>query len=631
MPLLARLTRSLRVRLLVLVLLAAIPAAYLLLSAYRQARDSARNDVQVYALQIARVAVSGQDRLADNTHQMLLTLAAVPAVRDGQAAACNRLLADLLERNPIYANVGVANRAGDLWCSGVPQPNAVNISDRSYFRLAIETESFSVGEYQIGRVTGAPAVNFGLPIDDDGQIVGVLFAALDLQWFTEFARSLQLEEGSTMTVMDREGTVLARYPNPSALIGRNVRETPLAREVITHDGDGTAELPGLDGVERLYGYTARRGTDGSPDLFITVGTPTEAAYSEIDAAYRGRLIAMGVALGLMLLLAWLASELFFMRRLRALLAAIGLLSRGDYTVRTGLPHDSGEMGQLATAFDAMAASLQQAREEEAREAELRLQNVRLEQEARAAQEANRLKDEFVSMVSHELRSPLTSVRGYVDLLLEGSAGGLSTEQREFLQVVNHNSGRMLSLINDLLDIARIESGRVQLNCQPVEVDQLVAQAAESLRPQIEAKSQVMDVALTGDVPRVWADPDRGVQILVNLLSNASKYTPEQGRIRLDAVARGPEVEIRVRDTGVGIPPEQLEQLFTRFFRVSGEAARMAGGTGLGLVITKALVEAQGGSISVESEPGVGSTFAFTLPTVDAVEHRSAIPDQPAQV
>jgi signal transduction histidine kinase len=228
-----------------------------------------------------------------------------------------------------------------------------------------------------------------------------------------------------------------------------------------------------------------------------------------------------------------------------------------------------------------------------------------------------MKDEFISLISHELRTPLTSINGYVALLLEGEAGPLAEEQREFLTIVRKNADRLMGLVNELLDLSRIEAGKVELNRARLDLGPLIRDVASSLRLQIEAKGQQLELDLADDLPSVWADPDRVTQILTNLVSNAHKYTPAGGSIFVRARGQDGRVRVEVRDTGIGLAPDEQAQLFTRFFRARNKATREVGGTGLGLAITRSLIELHGGEISVTSAPGQGSTFCCTLPAVQS--------------
>ncbi|HEX2171560.1 MAG TPA: response regulator [Dehalococcoidia bacterium] len=226
---------------------------------------------------------------------------------------------------------------------------------------------------------------------------------------------------------------------------------------------------------------------------------------------------------------------------------------------------------------------------------------------------DRMKSEFVSLVSHELRTPLTSIQGYVDLVLDGEAGELNEEQRDFLGVVQSNTRRLVALINDLLDLSRIESGRIELRRTPLDLRAIIETTSRSLRPQIEAKGQQLSLDLAGDLPLISADHDRLVQIITNLLSNAHKYTPPGGRLTITARRDGDTVQVGVHDTGIGLTSEEQDRLFTKFFRAQNRAVQEAGGTGLGLAITRSLVEMHGGAMTVSSVAGQGSTFAFSLP------------------
>ena len=246
-------------------------------------------------------------------------------------------------------------------------------------------------------------------------------------------------------------------------------------------------------------------------------------------------------------------------------------------------------------------------------AAIAMENARLFE---AVQAANNAKTEFISFVSHELKQPMTSIKGYTDLLVKGTAGELSEMQLSFLEVIRSNIARMDSLVQDLLDVSRIEAGRLKLDIGRVEMAEVIEDAVRGVRRQVEAKGQELDIAVPRTLPSVLADRNRLVQVLVNLLSNAYKYTPEGGQIRVIAEAEDGEfVRCSVADTGIGMTPEEQERLFTKYFRSNNPAVRNVPGTGLGLVITKSLVELQGGNIWVESEPGRGSTFTFTVPVV----------------
>lgn len=231
----------------------------------------------------------------------------------------------------------------------------------------------------------------------------------------------------------------------------------------------------------------------------------------------------------------------------------------------------------------------------------------------AEREIADMKNEFVSTVSHELRTPLTSIKGYVDLILDGSAGEISEIQEEFLRIVKENSDRLVELINEMLDISRIESGRVHLKVDPLNVAESVRGAVDTFRAVLAQSGRSLTVSVPKNLPQIAADRDRVGQVLVNLISNALKYSPGGGEVIVSARRDGDSVVISVTDQGLGITREDQKRLFTKFYRVDSAMTREIGGTGLGLSICKTIIELLGGSIGVKSKSGRGSTFWFSLP------------------
>jgi signal transduction histidine kinase len=242
-----------------------------------------------------------------------------------------------------------------------------------------------------------------------------------------------------------------------------------------------------------------------------------------------------------------------------------------------------------------------------------LENTRLFQAVRRADEA---KSQFVSIVSHELKVPMTSIRGYADLLRKGSAGPVTERQIEYLDTVLKNVDRMAALVSDLQDLSSIESGRLRIELVPIPLTRYLQESVESMSPHFAARQQHVETRIAPDLPVVRADRNRLMQILANLLSNANKYTPQGGSISVNAQREADCVRVMVQDTGIGMSAEERLRLFSQFFRGESPAVRDQPGWGLGLHVTKRLVELQGGRIGAESEPGKGSTFWFTLPAVE---------------
>ncbi|HEX3630085.1 MAG TPA: GAF domain-containing sensor histidine kinase [Candidatus Dormibacteraeota bacterium] len=228
------------------------------------------------------------------------------------------------------------------------------------------------------------------------------------------------------------------------------------------------------------------------------------------------------------------------------------------------------------------------------------------------QRANQHKAEFLANMSHELRTPLNSILGFSQLLLEGDGGDLTADQRQDVDIIAQNGQHLLSLINDLLDISKLEAGKAQLHRGQVEVEALVAECVDSVGSLAKTKSLELTVAVAEDVGRVFADGPKLKQVLLNLLGNAIKFT-EAGSVRVIAERQGAELVVSVRDTGIGVPPEDSERIFESFTQGKSGMSGKYQGTGLGLAICRQLVEMHGGRIWVKSVPGQGSTFSFTIP------------------
>ncbi len=256
-------------------------------------------------------------------------------------------------------------------------------------------------------------------------------------------------------------------------------------------------------------------------------------------------------------------------------------------------------------------------------AAIAIDNARLFQQV---QRANQAKTEFISFVSHELKQPMTSMKGYVDLLMKGLAGPLTEQQRMFLQVVRTNVDRMNRLVSDLLDISRLEAGKLRLEMRVLQPEEVSEDAVNAFRQPIEAKKQKLRVEIEDHLPPVYGDYERLVQVLTNLLSNAHKYTPEGGEITFRVRRWEEEGKSYVRwdviDSGIGISEEDMKRLFTKFFRSSNPRVRDVKGTGLGLTITRRIVELHGGRVEVQSELGKGSTFSVLIPVSEGASAES---------
>ena len=317
-----------------------------------------------------------------------------------------------------------------------------------------------------------------------------------------------------------------------------------------------------------------------------------------DTRNTALLVAAGIIAGLTGALLLFSGLIASMRRpLEELVDAAGRLAEGDRSARVEVGGLS-ETATLGAAFNEMADEL--------------------EREASQRDQLDRMKDEFVLTASHELRSPLTSVQGFAELLML-EREKLSPAQADTVEIILDNSRHLVRLLNDLLDLARSDTGRLAIHPVPTEVGPLVEDAARGLRAQTESAGQTLECEVEPGLPQIEVEPDRIRQVLVNLLTNAHEYCPKGASIRVTAARADDEVELAVSDDGPGMPEEQLDHIFDRFTRGDAGLTQRVGGTGLGLAISKSLVELHGGTIGVVSSPGRGSSFRVRLPAAPAAK------------
>jgi PAS domain S-box-containing protein len=244
-------------------------------------------------------------------------------------------------------------------------------------------------------------------------------------------------------------------------------------------------------------------------------------------------------------------------------------------------------------------------------------NTALAQQVEALRLSDQFKSDFVSSVSHELRTPLASILGYTDILVNGEVGAMTPDQEEFLEIIDHNARRLLTLINDLLTLSGLESGRVVVRPEPTDLCELVCQNMQIHAPAVSARRQRLDLAIPEGVLTAVVDPDRISQVLTNLVSNAIKFTTDEGRLSVSLAVAGDHAVLRVSDSGIGISDDDRDRLFERFFRAGNALERAIPGTGLGLAICKGIVDAHNGRLEVDSALGRGTTVTVTVPLESA--------------
>lgn len=367
---------------------------------------------------------------------------------------------------------------------------------------------------------------------------------------------------------------------------------------------------------------------GKNQGYVLVAQPI-AELLAVSQSIQGILLVFSLVFALMTLWFWVSALLAFTRPLSMLTEAITRIRTGDLTqtVDTGYTFFKDEITVLSEHFNQMTTDLHDLYS--SLEERVRQRTEELAEARDHAVEANKSKTEFISVVSHELKIPMTSIKGYSDLMIAGATGPVSEKQVEFLKIIRSNVSRMALLVSDLTDISRIESGHLRLEPSLVDTKGIIEDVVSLAKNQLEQKKQTIKLDVPDDLPKVWYDRNRLSQVITNLVSNANKYTQENGEITVRAekitqVVDGKEpqdvIRVMVQDNGFGMNAEDQEKLFSKFFRSPDDKVREAPGTGLGLSITKNLIELQGGAIWFESEFRKGTVFYFTIPVIGKPEN-----------
>ncbi len=434
------------------------------------------------------------------------------------------------------------------------------------------------------------------------------------------------------------------YPSQTiaeSLFGSDTHDVTITPFTAADGGRGEAlydfAVPVRRGDERQAPFSLLSfESDESQDESAMAEKPSPRIYGVVQIGLTGermhealsRMIVNVILITVAVIMSGILAAVWLTRRittpLKNLVEVARQVAGGDLTASVA-PMTRDEVGQLTTVFSQMTVSLRE-RDLAVKQAyqELEQLNRTLEQrvdqrtsELQAAnaklKELDHLKSQFVSVVSHELRTPMTSIKGYVENLLDGLAGALTHKQTYSLDRVKHNVERLTRMINELLDLSKIEANKLDLTLAPVALSEVVEEVVESYQAAASQKSIVLRAVFPQPLPRFMGDADKLSRVLINLVHNAIKFTPQGGEIRVEGHVRdGGLVEVSVTDSGNGIPPHDIAKIFDKFYW-SESAPVEARGAGLGLAIAKNLVELHGGTIRVESILGQGSRFSFTVP------------------
>lgn len=582
---------GLRSRLILIVLFAALPGFAIALMSNIRERELFEARFREKALSLSQQAVIRQNELVNETRTALEQLAEQPEVR---GATCKSILMEQLKRSERYLVLATVGIDGKSTCSAPASDRAIDVRDRSWFQRTIRDRDFAAGEYQVGRISNQPGLAFSYPLLENNQLQGVIVATLNLNWLNQLIASKELPAGSAISVVDRNGVILARYPEPEKWVGSSIEKTALFKELQTQRTNSTTIQRGQDGTLQLFAYSYLLPQD-APDLRLIVSIPESEIYAQATRNTIENLLWLGVIAIFAIGATWYFSVIAIQRPICRILAATQQLTKGELSARVEPPLQPGILGQLAQAFNQMATSL------ESHVAE----RVEIQRQSELAQ----IKERFVSMVTHEFRNPLSSILVAAQILRQyGDRMSITQKDQQFERLVCA-ARQMQQLMEDVLLIGQDQAGMVQCTPTTINLAEFCGELIEEVQASATAQHRLV-LMQEGDCQAVSVDERLVRSILGNLLSNAVKYSPNGGTVQLRVMC-GTDLVFEVRDQGIGIVEQDLPRLFESFYR-GGNTGRIRG-TGLGLAIVQRCVELHHGTITVESQIDVGTTFTIRLP------------------
>ena len=481
--------------------------------------------------------------------------------------------------------------------------NAANVP---YFTEASKGKLY-ISDATLSGITGYPEIILANPVMKNGTITGILAARVSMENLYRILENVDIGKSGEVFIVNKDGDIIF-HNNRSRILHKNVNNNFAVKEV-TYEKNGINEYVNYNGEKVLGSY-----------YWLPLYRWGLVVEKNIDEAYAGvlNLERRMATISTFAVIAVVLAAVIISRRITGPIksleeGAAGLLSGNFKPIPVS---SSNEIGKLTKIFDDTASELLEIRKK--LEAKIDVANKDLEQKNKELIAANEelkkldeLKSDFISLVSHELKTPLSSIRISAEYL-ESEAKNDPQVRKEMLEIIIRNIDRLTRLINDILDLSKIETGKLELRLEPVDISEMMNTAIENNKLLSLKKNISITADIRGKLSPVLADREKLIIVMNNLLENALKFTPDGGSIILSAKDDADSIEVRMKDTGIGIEKDKLEKIFDKFYQVDSTSRRKIGGMGLGLSIAGGIIRAHGSEIHVESEIGCGSTFSFRL-------------------
>ena len=595
----------------IVVLIAFTPAfALTMFSEFKNLRQS-QEAVQTRAVE-AVYNISAQTELVfQNARALLSMLSQLEEVRRLSPEQSQELVDSLKSLHSNYSSIFITDAEGSVLVATEPALRNWRLEHEPYIKQTLTERRYVVSEYTSGYTTRRPTIYCAMPIyKHDGVIGGVAVIGILLEESVKAVHGNVNISSAALIMIDSGGRVVYSAPDDYIKPGTIMFDSKWDwLRGLENTGIHSTTLFKGTGQERML--VARRllrrnhkGDFEEPYFNVMLVLDSKKVYVEAQSAANRRIALLGLTALIGIIGAWLLGRWALKKPLDSMVKTVNMLEYGDLKARTMLPGLGGELGALSRAFDEMALALEQ-------------RAVDLTRAKREADQANKVKSEFLANMSHEIRTPMNAIIGMAYMALKT---GLDGRQQNYVSKIYSSANSLLGVINDILDFSKLESGSVSMEKVSFHLDDIFNNISTMSAQSAEEKQIEMLFYVSPSVPQnLKGDPLRLNQVLTNLVSNAIKFTEkgevmvscslvpdkldDQGRICLQFI---------VQDTGIGISPEQQVRLFSPFTQADGSITRRYGGTGLGLVITKNLVELMGGGIEMESIPGQGTKITFTV-------------------